>query len=148
MLHISLWNDIVWLLYYLTEGDPIIDLDVLTLKCVTWCESVIGCHKCSVWLCPPRALGMVCYSFYKANNSSCIYRRWFLWRTLRSRMSQRCSVGDIIADFAGHGKTWMLFCCRKSRQTRAVCDLALPCWKIPPVTVISGTTWCCSISSW
>ena len=41
----------------------------------------------------------------------------------------------------------MLFCCRKSRQTRAVCGLALSCWKIPPVTLINRTTWCCCISS-
>ena len=59
------------------------------------------------------ALGNCCRLFCKAKNSSCSdWGGGFLWRTLRARMSQRCSI----------------------RQTRVLCRLALSCWKIPPLS--------------
>ena len=38
------------------------------------------------------------------------------------------------------------FCCRNSRQPRAVYGFVLSCWMIPPIALISGITWCCSRS--
>ena len=142
-------------------GQPHVGLDVLTLKCVTWCEPIAGCQSILCRLFPPRAaitgaqrrrrheiwmvsLVEVCHAFCKAARSSCsVSGEVLLCRTLLYRMSQRCSIVDKSADFAGHGKTWTLFCCRKSWQSRVVCGLVLSCWKIPPVMLISGTTWCC-----
>ena len=51
-----------------------------------------------------------CHSFCKAkNSSSSVCGEGFLWRTVRSRCSQRCSIGDKSVDCAGHGKTWTLY---------------------------------------
>ena len=126
-------------------------LDVITLKGVTRCESIIGCQHVQYPLCPSRAVttaaqrrlmeatnvwmvcwGTFCFLFCKDKNGSCcVYGGVFFWRTLRSRIFQRCSVRDTSADLAGHGKTWTLFCCAISRHIRAVCGLVLSCWKIP-----------------
>ena len=90
-------------------------LDVLMLKCATWCESIIGCQNVQYLLCPHHvaiiaaqtvtktthggnkilnyALGMFCHLLFKAKNISCrVCGRGFLWWTLRSRMSQSLEI--------------------------------------------------------